>query len=307
MNLPDIKEIIRKGSVAENEPMKLHTTFRAGGPAKVYVIPADETELCELIRYLNEEKERFYITGNGSNLLVSEQGYDGVVINIGRNEGTAFTNVRTVLYEDSGIITAGAGAFMSTLGREALEHGLTGFEPLSGIPGCVGGACIMNAGAYGGEMKDIIESCKAVTPDGVMKTFSAENLTFRYRGSSLSDDGMIIVSVCVKLQQGNKEAIKERMDDFASRRKEKQPLEYPSAGSTFKRPEGYFAGKLIEDAGLKGFSVGGASVSEKHAGFVINRGGTAEDIHTLIREIQKTVFEKFGVKLEPEVKMLGEF
>ena len=308
MNPEDIRNKMKKGSFSENEPMNLHTTFRAGGPARYYAVPCNEEELLFLLAVSREEGIPFYIIGNGSNLLVSDRGFQGLVIDLGKNDGTAFSELSCKEDGETGIITAGAGCLMSAIGHFALENSLTGFEPLSGIPGCAGGAAIMNAGAYGGEVKDVIESVRAILPDGNLREFGKEELSFRYRGSSLSDAGAIVTRVTFRLAKGKQTKIKADMDEYTRRRKEKQPLELPSAGSTFKRPEGYFAGKLIEDAGLKGKRIGGASVSEKHAGFVVNdQGGTASDIYRLIQFIEETVYAKSGVRLEPEVKMIGDF
>lgn len=308
MNVSDLRKILEKGTVLENEPMNRHTTFRAGGPADFFCIPYDTEELSALVRFLQEENAPYFILGNGSNLLVSDRGYRGCVIFLGKQNDSPFSAISVEEREDEAVITAGAGALMSAVGHTALTASLKGFEPLSGIPGCVGGACIMNAGAYGGELKDVICKAKCVLPDGTVKEFAKEEMSFRYRGSSLSDAGCIVTEASFLLKKGDPSEIKGMMDELTRRRREKQPLEYPSAGSTFKRPEGYFAGKLIEDAGLKGARVGGASVSEKHAGFVINdQNGTAEDISRLIQKIQDTVYEKYGVHLETEVKLLGEF
>ena len=301
--------IIKKGTVFENEPMKDHTTMRAGGPARYFVIPGDECELSGLIKFLNREAVPYYITGNGSNLLVSDKGYDGVIINIGKNAPGALSGLSVNEDGDgSFLITAGAGCLMSAAGNYACSLSLTGFEPLSGIPGCIGGACIMNAGAYGGEIKDVCEQVRAMLPDGEIKIFTNEECDFRYRGSELSDMNAIVLSASFRLKKGDSEEIKALMADLSKRRREKQPLEHPSAGSTFKRPEGYFAGKLIEDAGLKGMRIGGAAVSEKHAGFVVNdRYGSAQDVYNVIKAVQQAVFLKFSVELCPEVKLLGDF
>lgn len=309
MSPSELESILQKGRLSENEPMSLHTTFRAGGPARFYAVPYDENELAALLKLLRKDSFPYFVTGNGSNLLVSDRGFEGVVINIGKNEENAFQELSLSEEEDEdGLIIAGAGCLMTSVGKFALRNSLTGFEPLSGIPGCVGGACIMNAGAYGGEIKDVIQKVRAILPDGSVKTYEPWEMKFRYRGSSLADDGAVITKAYFRLKKGESTEIRAAMEDFTGRRKEKQPLEFPSAGSTFKRPEGYFAGKLIEDAGLKGRRIGGASVSKKHAGFVINdQGGSAADIYHLIRLIQETVYEKYGVSLETEVKMIGEF
>lgn len=310
MKPDNIRKIIKKGVILRDEPMSAHTTFRTGGPAKWFIIPADEEEASALIRYLYNNLISYYVVGNGSNLLVSDKGYDGVIVNIGRNDGTDFVMLG---YEeqdnkDEVLFDAGAGCLMSVLGKIAAQLSCTGFEPLSGIPGCIGGAVYMNAGAYGGEIKDIITAVSGIDRKGNKVRFEKDELSFRYRGSSLQDDGIIITRAEYVLKKGDPEKISSLMDELTAKRKEKQPLELPSAGSTFKRPEGYFAGKLIEDAGLKGFRTGGASVSEKHAGFVVNdKNATSADIFNLIREIQNRVYASSGVMLEPEVKMLGDF
>nr|WP_294469409.1 UDP-N-acetylmuramate dehydrogenase [uncultured Sellimonas sp.] len=286
--------------VKEQEPMAGHTTFRIGGAADYYVSPADSEEVGKLIRLCSEEQVPYYIVGNGSNLLVSDQGYRGVIIAIGREMSRIEVEGCT--------IRAQAGALMSQIAAAALEHGLAGFEFASGIPGTIGGAAVMNAGAYGGEMKDVIEEVTAMDAKGSTIVLSKDELEFGYRTSLVMKKKYIVLEVCIGLEQGAKEEIREKMEDFKQRRISKQPLEYPSAGSTFKRPEGYFAGKLIQDTGLRGFTVGGAQVSEKHSGFVINKGGaSAEDVNRLMQEVSDRVYEKFGVRLEPEVRRLGEF
>lgn len=308
MNPDNIKKIIKEGVILRNEPMSSHTTFRTGGPASWFIIPKNEDEASKIIKYLSVNSIPYFVVGNGSNLLVSDKGYDGVIINIGRNDGTDFVMLGYEERDDGILFDAGAGCLMSTLGRIAAQLGCTGFEPLSGIPGCIGGAAVMNAGAYGGELKDIITSVNGISNKGEIIRLKKDCLSFRYRGSSIQDDGITVTRVEYFLKKGDPDEISEKMEDFTKRRKDKQPLEYPSAGSTFKRPEGYFAGKLIEDAGLKGFRIGGASVSEKHAGFVINdKNGTSDDIYRLIMTIQENVYRTFGVKLEPEIKMLGDF
>lgn len=310
MNPENLGKIIKNGTILKNEPMSIHTTFRTGGPAKWFIIPADEKETAGLIKYLYNNGIPYFILGNGSNLLVSDKGYDGAVINIGRNDGTDFAMLGYEENEETGevLFDAGAGCLMSTLGRIASQLDCTGFEPLSGIPGCIGGAAVMNAGAYGSELKDIVTAVSGINRKGDPVRFEKCDLLFRYRGSSLQDEGIIVTRVEYTLKKGIHDEIISVMEDFARRRKEKQPVELPSAGSTFKRPEGYFAGKLIEEAGLKGYRVGGASVSEKHAGFVVNdKNGTSEDIYNLITEIRNRVYRNSGVMLEPEVKMLGVF
>lgn len=316
MNLKNIANIIKRGAVMENEPLNKHTTFRTGGAARYFIRPASTKELAGLVRYLYNNKIEYFVLGNGSNLLVSDAGYDGVVIDLGKNDGTDFTMLgiddgtdpSTECREGEIIFDTGAGCLMSAIGRFALQFSASGFECLSGIPGCIGGACIMNAGAYGAEIKDVLRSVEAVTPQGEIVKLPASELAFGYRSSSLSEQRYIVARAEFTLHKGNAGDIKKKMDECTEKRREKQPLEYPSAGSTFKRPEGHFAGKLIEDAGLKGFSVGGAQVSEKHCGFVINKDhASAADIYKLIREVQKRVYEASGILLEPEVRMLGTF
>ncbi len=286
--------------VLTQEPMKKHTTFRTGGPTAYYVSPSGETELAAVVSLCRRQQMPYYILGNGSNLLVSDSGYPGVMISMTRG----FSQIT----EKGGIITAGSGALLSRIAKTALLQSLTGFEFAAGIPGTLGGAAVMNAGAYGGEMKQVLQSVRVLTEDGEIRELAAEELELGYRKSCIQQNGYIVLSAVISLKQGEPSEIKAKMDDFAARRKEKQPLEYPSAGSTFKRPEGYFAGRLIEEAGLKGLTVGGAQVSEKHSGFVINRNGaTSADVFELCRQVQKKVKEQFGVELEMEVKRLGEF
>ncbi len=280
--------------------MSRHTTFRTGGPASLFLRPADEEQALNVVRFLRRQGEPFFILGNGSNLLVSDMGYDGVVISLER--------LNNIFLDGDNRIYAEAGALNSVIASFARDNHLSGFEFAAGIPGTIGGAMIMNAGAYGGEMKDITESVRVIAQDGFIDNISGEKCDFGYRTSALKTGGFVVTSARLTLTKGNPEEISARMTDLALKRKEKQPLEYPSAGSTFKRPEGYFAGKLIEDAGLRGFSVGGAQVSEKHCGFVINKdNATSTDIYNLIVEVKNRVYEKFGVTLEPEVVMLGKF
>lgn len=287
-------------NVRLHEPMKKHTTFRIGGPADYYLCPHSTEELQKILQICRENKLEFFILGNGSNLLVSDKGYRGVVIQLWKN----FSDIET---EDN-TITVKAGALLSKVAAEALEESLTGMEFASGIPGTMGGAVMMNAGAYGGEMKDIIREVTVLTREGELLTLSKEEMNFGYRTSVVKEKGYVVISAVLQLRRGDREEIRKVMDELKERRVTKQPLDMPSAGSTFKRPEGYFAGKLIMDAGLRGFSVGGAQISEKHCGFVVNKGdATAADVLGLIGEVQKRVQEKFGVALEPEVKFLGEF
>lgn len=286
-------------NVIFDEDMKKHTSFRIGGTADAFVSVTSALEIEKIICFCADTETPYMIMGNGSNILVSDKGIRGVVIHI----GTGMSKCRI----EGCDVYADAGILMSVLSKKFLEANLTGFEFASGIPGTLGGGIFMNAGAYGGELKDIIESVTFICPDGIIKTETAENLGFAYRRSMFTEGGYVILSCKLRLKEGNYEDIKAMMADFNSRRTEKQPLNLPSAGSTFKRPEGYFAGKLIQDAGLMGYSIGGAQVSEKHAGFVVNTGGaSAADVTNLIKHIQNTVNEKFGVWLEPEVRLAGE-
>lgn len=285
----------------ENEMLSRHTTFKVGGPATYFVTVKTLEELKEALQFSKEKSLPYFLLGNGSNLLVSDAGYQGVIIKL----GGAFDEV-TVSGEH---ITAGAAALLTFVSQTAFANALKGLEFAYGIPGTIGGGLYMNAGAYGGEMKDVVESVTILSPSGEVEVLSCEEMKFGYRDSILKKEKEgIIVSCSLKLTAGDPTEIKTIMDTNMSSRKEKQPLEYPSAGSTFKRPEGYFAGKLISDAGLKGYSVGGAQVSEKHAGFVINKGGaTAAEIDRLMQDVAEKVFALYGVQLEPEVLKVGSF
>jgi UDP-N-acetylmuramate dehydrogenase len=295
-----LKEFVPEKDILIDELMSRHTTFRTGGPASLFLRPDDEEGALKAVRYLRQQEQPFFILGNGSNLLVSDRGYDGVIISLEK--------LNDLHLEGDTTIVAEAGVLNSAIASFAREKSLSGFEFAAGIPGTIGGAMIMNAGAYGGEIKDITESVRVIAPDGVIDIIPGSDCDFGYRTSALKRGGFVVTSAKLKLSKGDPEAIAASMKELALKRKEKQPLEYPSAGSTFKRPEGYFAGKLIEDAGLRGFSVGGAQVSEKHCGFVINKdNATSADIYNLIIEVKKRVLEDSGVTLEPEVIMLGEF
>ena len=286
--------------VEENVPMSKYTSFKTGGNADLLIIPASVDSLSQIIKKCKELNIKPFVMGNGSNLLVTDSGYKGVIIKIG-------SNLSSMKLLDENTIECESGVMMKALCNFALDNSLSGLEFAFGIPGNLGGAVYMNAGAYGGEMKDVLYSCTHIDSDGNIGTLTKDQLDLGYRRSAYTDNGYTIISATLKLQKGDKTEIKEAMNDKLRRRKEKQPLEFPSAGSTFKRPEGYFAGALIEDCQLKGYTIGGAQVSEKHAGFVINRGGaTSTDILNLIKHIQDTVFEKHGVKLETEVKIIGE-
>ena len=283
-----------------DEPMHKHTTFRVGGNADYFVVPRTWKEIQKVIAFCQKKNIPYYILGNGSNLLVSDSGYHGVIIQIYK-EMNAIEIVENIMRVE-------AGALLSKVGSAALEAGLTGFEFAAGIPGTIGGAVVMNAGAYGGEMKDILLNVTVLTPEGDIKRLQKDELELGYRTSVIQTKNYIVLDAELGLEYGEKEVIRSKMNDLKTQRITKQPLEYPSAGSTFKRPEGYFAGKLIQDAGLRGFQVGGAQVSEKHCGFVINKDhATAADIVELMNKVAEKVREDFGVQLEPEVKRLGEF
>ena len=294
-----LKNILSEDEILKDEPMKHHTTFRVGGPAEYYLRPKKE-QVAEVLRLCLTYQKEYLIIGNGSNLLVSDKGISGVVIEIGKQMDE--------ITVDGTTIYAQAGAMLSKTAHAALEAGLTGMEFAAGIPGCVGGAVVMNAGAYGGEMKDVLTEVTVMDEEGEIVTLPADKLELGYRTSIIKTAGYIVLEAKLQLKEGNPEVIRETMKDLTIRRTTKQPLEYPSAGSTFKRPEGYFAGKLIMDSGLAGYQVGGAQVSEKHCGFVINAGGaTARDVRTLMDNVRDIVYKKYGVTLEPEVKFLGDF
>ena len=296
----ELCKAVGEENVLKDEPMDRHTTFRVGGPADFFVLPS----VIEEIRVVRELCRRgdipCYITGNGSNLLVGDKGYRGVIIQIGKRMNAVRAEGERIFVQ--------AGALLSKTAAAACEASLTGMEFASGIPGTVGGALRMNAGAYGGEMKQIVESAEVLTAEGDVLDLSAEELKMGYRTSVISKNDYVALSAVLKLDRGEQKVIRARMEELKEKRVEKQPLEYGSAGSAFKRPKGYFAGKLIQDAGLRGYRVGNAQVSEKHCGFVINRGGaTAAEIVQLMTDVEDRVEEMFGVRLEPEVKRIGEF
>lgn len=295
-----IGELVAPEHIWMQEPMSKHTTFRVGGPAKMLVQIENVQQLQKIVFYLSRLEEPYIVIGNGSNLLVSDRGYDGVVLEI--SSGMDHIEVRGEK------IHVQAGALLSKTAAEAAKHGLTGMEFASGIPGCIGGAVVMNAGAYDGEMSNIVESVTVVNQAGELMVLDRDTMEFSYRNSIIKNRPYIVAEAVLQLQKGDESQIRAKMEEFAKLRREKQPLEYPSAGSTFKRPEGYFAGKLIMDAGMRGYRIGGAQVSEKHCGFLINTGNaTAQDLHELIMVVQETVKEKFHVELEPEVIQIGEF
>ena len=295
-----LQKIVGAECVRMDEPMKNHTTFRIGGPARYFVRPSDEKQVEELLHICRRAEIPWFILGNGSNLLVSDRGYDGLIIQIYKNMSRV---------EVSGdVLEVQAGALLAAVSKKAQQAGLAGMEFASGIPGTLGGAVVMNAGAYGGEMKDILENVTVLTGDGQIKLLDKSELRMGYRTSVVKEKGYVVLAARLRLTPGNKEQIAARMDELKEKRVEKQPLEYPSAGSTFKRPEGYFAGKLIMDCGLRGYRVGGAQVSPKHCGFVINaQDATAADVLALIRDVQDKVYEKFQIKLETEIRFLGDF
>ena len=293
-------QVLGKEQVLFEEPMKSHTTFRIGGPAEVFIMPKSIKQVQMAVKICQEEQIPYFILGNGSNLLVSDRGYRGVIIQMDRNMGE--------IQLEGTEIQAAAGALLSSIAVAARRESLTGFEFAGGIPGTLGGAVVMNAGAYGGEIKDVLKEVTVMDGDGKIFTLPASELEMGYRTSIIQTAGYLVLSARITLSRGKEEDIKARTRELSEMRTQKQPLDYPSAGSTFKRPEGYFAGKLIMDSGLRGYSVGGAMVSEKHCGFVINKGNaTAEDVVSLMKHVTEVVQEKYGVTLEPEVKFLGEF
>lgn len=302
VQLADLQRIAGEQAVRLQEPMSAHTTFRIGGPADYFVEPGSESELKELLLLCRETETPFFILGNGSNLLVSDEGYRGVMISLRGFDEISFREGESTEAGKT-IMTAGCGVLLSKAAMQAAERGLTGFEFAGGIPGTLGGAVTMNAGAYGGEIRDVILSARVMTKAGDVRELSAEELDLSYRHSIIQEKDLIVLSADFAFAHGDEEQIKEQMRQLNTQRREKQPLEYGSAGSTFKRPEGYFAGKLIQDAGLKGYRSGDVMVSEKHSGFVVNVGkGTCGDAMRVIEHVQRTVYEQFGVELELEVK-----
>jgi len=303
----ELAKIISKNSILLDEPMKKHTTFRIGGNADMFVSPAIE-QIPEIVALAKSHNIPVTIIGNGSNLLVGDKGIRGLVLSIGKGADAVEVSPVDKTVEGKVRLSVGAGALLSKVAAEALRNSLTGFEFAAGIPGTIGGAVVMNAGAYGGEIKDVLVSARVLTPNGEILTLTRDELDLSYRHSCIPEKEYIVLDAVLELVKGDEPQIRAAMEDYKGRRIEKQPLEYPSAGSTFKRPEGYFAGKLIQDADLRGYRVGGAQVSEKHCGFVINAdNATAQDVLTLIEDVKKKVYEEFQVELEPEVKMMGEF
>ena len=297
-----IKEITGSGAVLEDEPMSAHTTFKIGGKVPLFCMPAAKEQIKELVKLFHDNDVSYFIMGNGSNLLVNDTGFDGVVVQLLDD----YSDTEIIEEEDYFTVKAQAGARMWKLGMAIADAGAAGFEFGTGIPGTIGGAVMMNAGAYGGEIKDVVDSVTVCDRQGNEKILRGEELGFGYRTSAVSKNDYVVLEVVLKLEKGDKKDIKARIDELTEKRKSKQPLDIPSAGSTFKRPEGYYAAKLIEDAGLKGLTVGGAKVSEKHAGFVVNTGNaTAADVIALTDKIKEEVQKHNGVRLELEVRKLG--
>lgn len=295
-----IKSLIPSERILFEEPMSRHTTFRVGGEAECLLFVESEEELKKLINYFNQIEQEYFILGNGSNLLVGDKGYRGIVVK--------FCNQMEQIQTDGVCITANAGALLSKVAAVAREHGLTGMEFAAGIPGSIGGGIVMNAGAFDGEMKQIVESVRVMDQNGEILTLDNETMEFGYRTSIIKNRPFIVLSVTLRLAEGKEEDIAAKMEEYMQLRRSKQPLEYASAGSTFKRPEGYYAGKLIMDAGMRGYRIGGAQISDKHCGFIINTGrATAADIREVIEEVQERVKERFHVSLETEVIFLGDF
>lgn len=321
---PKLREVLKENQILTEEPMAKHTTFQIGGPADFLLLPETVSQIVAILRLCQKEGIPFYVIGNGSNLLVSDEGFRGIIIKLDQ----AFSNI-TVEEADTSetesmtktaadgeapekskryLIRAQAGVMLSKLANRAMEEGLTGLEFASGIPGTLGGAVTMNAGAYNGEIKQSILSATVADREGNVKTLNRDELKLGYRKSIIQEKNYIVLEAVFCLKSGNKEEIQETMRDYNTRRRDKQPLEYPSAGSTFKRPEGHYAGKLIMDAGLRGYRLGNAQVSHKHCGFVINTGGaTAVQVRALMSHVIETVYNKYGVMLEPEVRFLGRF
>ena len=295
-----IRTIVPEERLLFHEPMSRHTTFRVGGEAECMAVVETKEELSQLISYLGRIEQDYFVLGNGSNLLVGDKGYRGIIVKLGPR--------LSAVGVEKNHIAAGAGVLLSKVAYAARDAGLSGLEFAAGIPGSIGGAIVMNAGAYGGEMKQVVQMVRVMDKEGEILTLDNDTMEFGYRTSIIRDRPFIVLGVVLKLTPGNKEEISAKMEELMKQRKSKQPLEYPSAGSTFKRPEGYYAGKLIMDAGLRGYRIGGAQVSEKHCGFVINAGGaSAADIREVIEEVQERVKDRFHVRLEPEVIFLGDF
>ena len=298
--LSDLKKVIPEENIKINEPMSKHTSFKTGGPAEIYIIGKTLEQIQAVLKYSNQNNIQLYIIGNGSNLLVSDEGIKGIVLKI------AVDNIETIESDLGVLVKAGAGVKIMALAQILKKDGITGFEELAGIPGTMGGANYMNAGAYGKELKDIIVSTKAINKEtGKIETLKNEEQELKYRNSIFKNRKYIIIETMLNLQKGIPEEIERKMNDFLNQRKQKQPIEYPSAGSTFKRGEKFITAKLIDECGLKGYQIGGAQISEKHAGFIINKNNaTSKDILDLIKYTKKKVFEKFGVQIEEEVEII---
>lgn len=295
-----IRANVPEEDILTEEPMSRHTTFRIGGEAACFIRISSEEQLRKLIPYFENIGIEYFVLGRGSNLLVGDKGYPGVILQI--------SDACQQIEAEGNRLQVQAGAALSKVALFAMERGLEGLEFAAGIPGTVGGGVVMNAGAYGGEMKQVVESVRVLSSEGEILTLDNDTMEFGYRTSIIRNRNFTVLSVTFQLREGNREEIRARIEDFQKRRMEKQPLNYPSAGSTFKRPEGYFAGKLIMDAGLRGFQIGDARVSDKHCGFVVNVGkATARDVTDVIEEVQEKVRERFGVSLEREVIYLGKF
>ncbi len=299
--MEELEKIIPKENIKYNEPMSKHTSFKTGGKADYYITAKTEEQIKKVLEYAKSKNINIYIMGNGSNLLVSDQGYRGIILKIGLD------NIKIEEKEDKIIVTAGAGTKIMGLGQILKQKAITGFEELSGIPGTIGGANRMNAGAYGKEIKDIIIETKCINKEGKIITFSKEEQDLVYRGSIFKNNEYIILETKLCLKKGNIRDIQNKMEEFLAQRNDKQPTQYPSAGSTFKRGDGYITAKLIDECGLKGYTIGGAQISEKHAGFIINKGNaTSKDILELIKYTKKRVYEKFNIKIEEEIEIIGE-
>ena len=293
-----MRQIVGEDNVLIDEPMSRHTTFEIGGPADLFIIPESAEEVRDVVAACREAQVPYFVLGNGSDLLVSDEGYRGVIV--GLAEGFTYVSI------EGTEMTCQAGVSLREASEMACELGLSGLEFACGIPGTIGGACFMNAGAYDGCIADVLKSVRVIMPDGTTDTIAVADLGLGYRASRIKDEGLVVLTATFALRKGDPDVIRARMDELTYKRESKQPLDKPSAGSTFKRPEGYFAGKLISDAGLQGYQVGGAAVSKKHAGFVVNLGGaTAADVHAVIEHVQDEVERQFGVRLEPEVRFLS--
>lgn len=296
MILEEIQKIVSKDKIFTNEPMSKHTSFKIGGPAEIFVKINNVEELKLIIKISKQAEVPITVVGNGSNLLVSDDGIRGIVLKI------EFDKIEI---EESGKLKIGSGVKLAFLAQKCLKEKLEGFEFASGIPGTIGGAIRMNAGAHGSEMKDIVKKITCMTRDGKIQVISNEEAKFEYRNSIFSQNDYIILEAEIQLRKGNPEEIRSKMDEYATYRKEKQPIEYPSAGSTFKRGNDFITAKLIDECGLKGYQIGGAQVSEKHAGFIINKGNaTAEDVKQLMKYVEEQVYNKFGKKIKPEIEII---